>query len=854
MIYSVAEVAEMLGLKEDSANGKPEWHGANPTGNGAAKDGFILYLEGNALDRKTDTIYKSFEVARMAGIDPGEYEPCAEYSRQLERVAPHTNGNGYSSPLKATKNGSSNGKATAVASKAESAEQKEAAPVRTLEERGVSKATLAWFHIALCTRSNKNHKDYRCYEYPAYFSDGVAGRCRQKVLDPSQTNGQKYFWAGGDKDSMPVGYNLHALPEAVKNGVRECYVVESEVSTWLLHQAGVVVCNPFGAGRHLPELMREIKRCGITNIHIVFDCDLAGRKAAGKAASCAQEAELGFTVRRLPGGVNSGYDASDLATMCASDDALKKALENLPRLSQSEIDLWMKKGEDEAPKPEEKSESEKEPKVMRVLALLKNAQVFHSDDDECYITFLHGDHSETYPIGESRFTRYLGYLWRRETGRTLESSVIDETCAALESEALWNSEKRRAWIRTAYHTTANGIERIYIDLCNDKWEVIEIGEDIDGGWRITTEAPVHFRRAKGMEPLPTPVRGGKWDELRGLLNAEDEENWILIVSWLITALRPHDLPYPLLAVHGEQDSGKSSMCRMLRGIVDPNYTSLIGASTRDERDLAIIARNSFVIGFDNLSGMKQWFNDVLCSLVTEGCFRTRKLRTDNEEVIFKARRPMILNGINENVGQNDLRRRSLRINLPPFPAGTKRDESQVKREFDAAWPRILGLICDAMSVAAMRLPGVDRPISSGLVDFAKWVIAAEPVLPWEEGRFAEVYLDNQQESIEAANEASAFVQAILKLLDTQSWGAWEGTATEMKTELERFVSDDERKSHAWPHTASGIGHALNRVAPNLRAIGVEITRFKDPGGGARKTRLSRKPVKKDKEPTLVLEV
>ena len=95
MIYSVADVATKLNLKILATSDGEEWHGANPGGSGATKDGFILYPEGNAYDRKIDTRYKSFEVARLAGIEPAHYEPCIEYSNGNPNGYSNANSNGH---------------------------------------------------------------------------------------------------------------------------------------------------------------------------------------------------------------------------------------------------------------------------------------------------------------------------------------------------------------------------------------------------------------------------------------------------------------------------------------------------------------------------------------------------------------------------------------------------------------------------------------------------------------------------------------------------------------------------------------------------------------------------------------
>lgn len=73
--WSVGEIAQRLGLKTVIVGGKTEHHGANPAGNGATKDGFILFDNGTAWDRKSDLKYTTAEVARLAGLEPNDFEP-----------------------------------------------------------------------------------------------------------------------------------------------------------------------------------------------------------------------------------------------------------------------------------------------------------------------------------------------------------------------------------------------------------------------------------------------------------------------------------------------------------------------------------------------------------------------------------------------------------------------------------------------------------------------------------------------------------------------------------------------------------------------------------------------------------
>ena len=61
-----------------------------------------------------------------------------------------------------------------------------------------------------------------------------------------------------------------------------------------------------------------------------------------------------------------------------------------------------------------------------------------------------------------------------------------------------------------------------------------------------------------------------------------------------------------------------------------------------------------------------WLSDALCRLATGGGFGTRQLYSDDEESLFEARRPVLLNGIEEVAVRGDLLDRSLIVTLSPI--------------------------------------------------------------------------------------------------------------------------------------------------------------------------------------------
>jgi hypothetical protein len=295
----------------------------------------------------------------------------------------------------------------------------------------------------------------------------------------------------------------------------------------------------------------------------------------------------------------------------------------------------------------------------------------------------------------------------RMEGRPAPTQALQEALATYEAQAQFEGPVREVGMRVS----GDG-SKVYLDLADDAWQAVEIDAS---GWRVVPVSPVKFRHSRGMKPLPIPV-SGSIGELRRFVNADSDQNWILLVAWLVAALSPTG-PYPILILQGEHGTAKSTIARVLRMLVDPSIAPA-RSIPRDERDLMIAAANSWIISFDNLSGLPHWLSDALCRLSTGGGFATRELQTDNEEILFDATRPIILNGIDDIAGNADLADRSVIVTLSPIAEENRIPEKVFWRDFLLARPKILGGLLDAVSMAVSNLELVNLPRLPRMADFA----------------------------------------------------------------------------------------------------------------------------------------
>ena len=177
------------------------------------------------------------------------------------------------------------------------------------------------------------------------------------------------------------------------------------------------------------------------------------------------------------------------------------------------------------------------------------------------------------------------------------------------------------------------------------------------------------------------------------------------------------------------------------------------------------------------------------------------------------------------------------MTLTEIDESNRRDEDELWRIFTSVRPRVLGALLNAVVMGLRNLPKTRLASKPRMADFALWVVAAEPFLPWKSGKFLAAYDRNRNAANDAALDASILVAPLMSLLSNAP--PWVGTARELLDALEAtYVDEKTRKRKEWPTSPRKLSGDLRRLAPNLRRAGVLVT-FDDREPGGKRRRLLR---------------
>jgi hypothetical protein len=233
--------------------------------------------------------------------------------------------------------------------------------------------------------------------------------------------------------------------------------------------------------------------------------------------------------------------------------------------------------------------------------------------------------------------------------------------------------------------------------------------------------------------------------------------------------------------------------------------------------------------------LPNWLSDALCRLATGGSFAVRQLYTDDEEILFEAARPILLNGIEEVISRPDLGDRAIFLTLAPIGEAQRRPESELWRAFEIARPRILGALLDAVVHGLHALGPVHLDRLPRMADFALWATACETAL-WPAATFARAYTANRRAAIESIIEADPIATCVRAIMVDRTM--WTGSASDLLRLCAESTRDDISSGTVWARNPRALAGRLRRAQTFLRTLGIEITFFREGRTGTRMIRVN----------------
>jgi len=430
--------------------------------------------------------------------------------------------------------------------------------------------------------------------------------------------------------------------------------------------------------------------------------------------------------------------------------------------------------------------------------------------------------------GNTSLRSELANAYRKAHRKTPSSQALSDAMSVIEGVAQ-DAEPTPVALRVA----ATGGQRVWLDVGDKAEHVICLAPQ---GWHVCApnsgdRVPVLFRRTKLTGPLPLPASAASEetaqslsdiDELWDVLNVAAPDR-PLVLGWLVAALCQPDVPRPILALFGEQGTGKSTAAKTLVALTDPSAAPL-RKPPRDPDAWVNTAQGSWVLAIDNLSEIRDWLSDSLCRAVTGDADVRRTLYSDLDLTVVQFRRSIILNGIDVGALRGDLADRSLVVNLDTIAENRRRSEHDLNQSREAAYPRVFAALLDICCRVLAELPNVKLDSSPRMADFAR-VLAALDRLGATTGGLDRY---NEQARTLAADTLSA--EPVVLAMQEHLSDTFTGTSAELLDQLEAAAyPEGARKPSDWPKNARAVTSILKRNAPALRKQGWDVSEgAKDP--------------------------
>lgn len=369
-------------------------------------------------------------------------------------------------------------------------------------------------------------------------------------------------------------------------------------------------------------------------------------------------------------------------------------------------------------------------------------------------------------------------------------------------------------------------DSIIYDLCNGNCVKIT-----PKGWTVDKNEYAFFVQSKDQLPQVAPIHCERgWERLYKYLNVSDEEKLLLTV-YIVSCFNPN-IVFPTISINGTKGSGKSTLSRIVKKIIDPSFSEL-EVIPDSLNNLRIRLNTCYYTAFDNLSKLSYKQSDFLCSVITGVSWTDRQYYTNKEIDCSHLQKSMCLNGISNFIFRDDFAERVLFFNTRLIRDKNRRGQNDIWDSFYEDLPYILGGIFDLVSLGLKLSPDIkiDEPIR--LADFHKFAYAIAEAMGGKGKDFDKIIKTNKERQMEITCENSMLIQLLVDFLK-ECEGEWCSTMTALYKALKNYMSecDGDYRVEAFPKAANYLSAELKKHESALSSKGITLFIKKNSDGNS----------------------
>ncbi|MDO9183441.1 MAG: hypothetical protein Q7U04_13585 [Bacteriovorax sp.] len=450
-----------------------------------------------------------------------------------------------------------------------------------------------------------------------------------------------------------------------------------------------------------------------------------------------------------------------------------------------------------------------------------NAIFFQDHNGSSYCNLTKNNKKDSLEITSQQMRDTLRNFCRKKKIE-VSKHKLEEIIYEFDSLAFESSNKQDVFIRA-------GVDKktgyLYFDHCDDEGNITCV---MPGKISTQQDCPISFIRPNKQCPIPIPLKEDYalfLKKFERLWNLKNKNYSILILVYILNALKKDSGSYAILILEGGQGQGKSTASKYIKNLIDPTQPPL-SSPPRNMEQISVIASSGYLVAIDNISGINSELADAFCRISTGGGVHFRVLYTNNREVVYNLQRPVLINGIDEPTNRADFLDRAIVLELQLIPYEMRESEMSLQEKFQTDLPYLIGGIYSLLADVLERLPKISHHNLPRMTDYARIGIAVEQILGMEKGSFLKIYNQNIHEKSENSFWNDEMCSLIYNKLDDDMYKRREGIrGSIMMIKKDLYQSERGKFNSLAPKTIKGFASHLKRIEPVLKTRGIIVERL-----------------------------